>query len=231
MFTNKFLISLVSEQKKQSFLCEAFLLLEEKMVYSRIVISPEEINQLVKYNSSIVIFDDVNPSMITKRLIDKIKEIHPHTYFIYFASKFNHELFSKIIKTGVEYCISYEQFSPNLLSLTFDNMIQRINYVKKLNNIIISQNDVTINLIDRKVWVKGKLVDLTTFEFLILKTLISEPGKYFDREELFNIIWTDLTTDSTGLVQQYIFKLRKKIGSHNIENKMNKGYRFKVNSI
>lgn len=227
MFSNKFLISLVSDQHKHSLIYDAFLLLEEKMTYSRIVLTSREIKQLVKYNSSIVLFDDINPDLIQKEIIESVREVYPHTYFIYFSNKFNSELFTNIVSKGIDYCIPYNQFTPTLLSLTFDNIVKRMDNIKKLNHTTISENDVTINLIDRKVWVKGELITLTPFEFTILKTLISEPNKFFTREELFKIVWTDLTGDNTGLVQQYIFKLRKKIGDHNIENKMNRGYRFK----
>lgn len=222
-----FLIVLVSDNENSSMIYEAFILLNNNMKYSRITVGSNDIENLTAILPSIVIFDDVNEKLIPSTTIEQIKEISPHTYFIYFSQKFNEDLFEKIINKKIDYCICYSQFSPKLLSATLMNILEKTIYIKKVSKIIISENDISVNLIDRKVWKAGKLLYLTNFEYETLKLLLLNKGKYIKREEIFEKVW-GYEKDNTGLVPQYVFKLKQKIGSSNIANSPQKGYCFKV---
>lgn len=222
-----FLIALVSDNEDFSMIYEAFIILKSRIKHNRITVSSKNIDDLTAMMPAIVIFDDVNEKLISSQVIKRIKEISPHTHFIYFSASFDEDLFEKIIKKKIEYCICYDQFSPRLLSETLMNILDKVIHIKKISKIIISGNDISVNLIDRKVWKMGKPLYLTNFEFEILKLLLLNKDKYIKREEIFEKVW-GYEKDNTGLVPQYVFKLKQKIGSSNISNSPQKGYCFKI---
>lgn len=222
-----FFIVLVSDNESSSMIYEAFIILKNNIKHNRITITSNNIEDLISIQPTIVIFDDVKEELIPTSIIQRIKEISPHTHFIYFSKNFNENLFEKIIKKKIDYCICYEQFSPKLLSETIINILEKVIYIKKVSKIIICGNDISVNLIDRKVWKSGKLLYLTNFEYETLKLLLLNKGKYIKREEIFETVW-GYDKDNTGLVPQYVFKLKQKIGSSNISNSPKKGYCFKI---
>jgi len=63
--------------------------------------------------------------------------------------------------------------------------------------------------------VKGKLVELSTKEFDVLKALIEERGKVLSREALLEKVWgIEESSDlDTRTVDQHIARLRDKLGS------------------
>lgn len=222
-----FLIALVSDNESASIIYDAFIILKGTIKYNRITIGSQNIEDLTAMMPSIVIFDNIREDLISKEVVQRIKEISPPTHFIYFSKTFDQELFEKIISKKIEYCICYDQFSPKLLSDTIINILEKVIYIRKISRIIISGNDISVNLLDRKVWKMGKPLYLTKFEFEILRILLLNKDKYLKREEIFEEIW-GYERDNTGLVPQYVFKLKRKIGSSNILNSPQKGYCFKI---
>lgn len=222
-----FFIVLVSDNESSSMIYEAFIILKNSINHNRITIPSSSIEDLISIKPTIVIFDDVDEKLIPATVVGRIKEISPHTHFIYFSKNFNEDLFENIIKKKIDYCICYDQFSPKLLYETITNILEKVIYIKKVSKIIICGNDISVNLIDRKVWKSGKLLYLTNFEYETLKLLLLNKNKYIKREEIFETVW-GYDKDNTGLVPQYVFKLKKKIGSSNILNSPKKGYCFKI---
>lgn len=83
-----------------------------------------------------------------------------------------------------------------------------------------------MNLIDRRVWRSGSEITLTKNEFEILKFFLENQNIFYTKEQIFKKVW-GYDEDVTGLVIQYIFKLKKKIGKDNIVNLPDDGYCFK----
>lgn len=225
--SENFFIVLVSDNESSSMVYEAFIILKNNIKHNRITITSNNIEDLISIQPTIVVFDNVDEKLISATIIKKIKEISPHTHFIYFSKNFDEDLFEKIIKKKIDYCICYDQFSPKLLSETIINILEKVIYIKKISKIIICGNDISVNLIERKVWKSGKLLYLTNFEYETLKLLLLNKNKYIKREEIFETVW-GYDKDNTGLVPQYVFKLKQKIGSSNILNSPKKGYCFKI---
>lgn len=57
----------------------------------------------------------------------------------------------------------------------------------------------------------GMLLDLTRYEFLLLKTLLEHPGRIYSREELMDRIWRDALDTSDRTVDTHIKTLRAKL--------------------
>ena len=75
----------------------------------------------------------------------------------------------------------------------------------------IKVGDLQIDVIKRKVTVKGREVTLTSREFNLLSLLASNPGKVYSREELLEEIWGDDYSGDVRTVDVHIRHLREKI--------------------
>ena len=58
---------------------------------------------------------------------------------------------------------------------------------------------------------RGKMLDLTPAEFLLLKTLSHEPGKVFSREQLLTHLYDDYRVVTDRTIDSHIKNLRRKL--------------------
>ena len=96
------------------------------------------------------------------------------------------------------------------------------------NNNIYSNEVVFCNLkVDinkKKFFVDSKEVKLPKKEFKIIKLLISNPEKVFERKEIFDIVWGNDVIVGERTLDVHIRKLRKKIGGDYIRTIKGVGY-------
>jgi DNA-binding response OmpR family regulator len=72
--------------------------------------------------------------------------------------------------------------------------------------------DLTLDLIDHRVHRRGRLLELTPRELMLLKVLMREAGRVFTRTELCERVWEHEHEYDTKLVEVFIGRLRKKLG-------------------
>ncbi len=77
----------------------------------------------------------------------------------------------------------------------------------------------------------GKKLQLTPVEFSLLKTLTSQPGRVFSRDQLMNEMYSDYRIVSDRAVDTHIKNLRKKLtdagaGKDQVESVYGLGYRY-----
>ncbi|HIE45541.1 MAG TPA: winged helix family transcriptional regulator [Flavobacteriaceae bacterium] len=96
------------------------------------------------------------------------------------------------------------------------------------NNNIYSNEVVFCNLkVDinkKKFFVDSKEVKLPKKEFKIIKLLISNPEKVFERKEIFDVVWGNDVIVGERTLDVHIRKLRKKIGGDYIRTIKGVGY-------
>ncbi|MDE5952535.1 MAG: winged helix-turn-helix domain-containing protein [Malacoplasma sp.] len=235
---NTFLLAYVSNNDKSdgvvfetySKFIDEFLIKEKKYFVYNLGLTPEELDFLTSVNPAAVIFDNIDVEKISEEVIRKIKLISPITHFIYFCEKFDKNKFLKVLKKGFEFCISLDFFDASLFEQTLINIFDNVVRINKINKVVIWGNNISMNLIDRKVYKSGHEIDVTKSEFEILKFFLEHPNVFFNNTEIFKNVW-GYEVDTSNLVVQYIFKLNKKIGKDNILNSPNKGYCFKLRKI
>lgn len=71
--------------------------------------------------------------------------------------------------------------------------------------------DLMIDLNKYQVTLKGKIINLTSTEFKLLKFLISNPGKVFTRDQLLNHVWEEDSFIVDRAVDVHIRRLRQKL--------------------
>lgn len=92
--------------------------------------------------------------------------------------------------------------------------------------IVLTVGSLTIDLRRRRVELKGRSIDLSTREFVLLEMLARQPGKTCRREDLLSQVWGYDYDPNSNIVDVYIGYLRKKLGHDSIETVRGVGYRL-----
>jgi DNA-binding response OmpR family regulator len=74
-------------------------------------------------------------------------------------------------------------------------------------------SDLTMDLINHEVHRDQRYIELSTRELAVLKVLMREPGRVFTRTELCERVWEREHEYDMKLVEVFVSRLRKKIGS------------------
>lgn len=99
---------------------------------------------------------------------------------------------------------------------------------------VLKIDDLSVNLISREVTRGEEKVELTTREFALLTYLMRSPGRVYSRTQIHEHVWNYGFEPGTNLVDVYIQRVRKKIGSSGkdsvIETVRGVGYRMKADA-
>lgn len=122
-------------------------------------------------------------------------------------------------------------FSGKELIARIKSLLRRA-YSKGYRDVSISSG-VTVNSLNRQVFLNGELLNLRGKEFDLFAQLTSSPGRAYSREQLLENVWGLDFEGDTRIVDVYIRKLREKIeldSAHPnyIQTVWGVGYRFKA---
>ncbi len=110
----------------------------------------------------------------------------------------------------------------------FDELKARILSIirrtKHLTSLIIEHRDITVNIDDNVVFLKGKPIKLPYKEFLLLKILILNKGRVLNREQIIDKLYSDNEYTQSNVLDAYVYRLRKIIGKDYIKTVNNIGY-------
>ncbi len=79
-------------------------------------------------------------------------------------------------------------------------------------NEVLSHGELHVDLDAREARLAGQLLELTKIEFELLATLLSSPGRVWQRETLLNRVWQTEWLGDTHLVDVHMANLRRKLG-------------------
>lgn len=93
----------------------------------------------------------------------------------------------------------------------------------------IQAGPLLIDAEGHQVFMDGKLLELTTIEFKLLKTLAQRRGRVQTRDELLNVVWGYEYGGYARTVDTHVRRLREKLdaASSLVETVRGVGYRFK----
>lgn len=74
-----------------------------------------------------------------------------------------------------------------------------------------SSSPFTIDEVAARIMYCGKLLDLTRYEYLLLKALLRHAGRIYSRTELMDTVWQDALETSDRTVDTHIKTLRAKL--------------------
>jgi two-component system KDP operon response regulator KdpE len=101
----------------------------------------------------------------------------------------------------------------------------------KLSPKNMTSGDLSLNPEQRRVTVRGEIIDLTPTEYLLLELLVRNAGRTVPSEKLLKDVWGAEYGDETEHVKHYIWTLRKKLeddpgNPQHILTERGFGYRF-----
>jgi DNA-binding response OmpR family regulator len=96
---------------------------------------------------------------------------------------------------------------------------------------VIKRGPITLLLPERKAFVDGREVELTSKEFTLLLILIQNEDKEVPYETIYQHVWGVTMNNNVCALRQQILRLRKKLDEENandfyIINEHGKGYVF-----
>jgi len=94
---------------------------------------------------------------------------------------------------------------------------------------IFRSGDLTVDLANRTVKVKGKRTKLTPTEYSLLRLFVQNAGKVLTYRQIFREIWGPNDADNLSYIRVYLANLRKKLESTLIVTEPKVGYRLALN--
>jgi two-component system, OmpR family, phosphate regulon response regulator PhoB len=118
-------------------------------------------------------------------------------------------------------------FSPREVILRINAILRR--GTAEQTDERLSAGPITIDPARHQVSVGGKLVNLTSLEFKLLRTLMQRRGRVQERDRLLNDVWGYESVIDTRTVDTHVRRLREKLGKGGdvIETVRGFGYRLR----
>lgn len=91
---------------------------------------------------------------------------------------------------------------------------------------VLTQGDVTLDILGRRTTVAGREIDLSAREFALAEQFLRHPGTVLTREFLLSRIWGMDFDPGSNVVDVYVRYLRAKLGSDHIVTVRGEGYRW-----
>ena len=192
----------------------------------------KEALELIKANNyDIVLLDVMLPEMDGYMVCQQVREFSDVPIIMLTAKS---EDMDKIL--GLDYGADDYMTKPfNILEVK-----ARIKAIKRRNRHIVSAESgtriISGNMVmdrnNRRVYIKGREISLTTKEYDVLELLVTNPNKVYGRDMLLNLIWGYDYPGDARTVDVHIRRLREKIETNPSEpeyvhTKWGMGYFFK----
>ena len=169
---------------------------------------PKEALAYVKAHSQeiqLIVLDLMLPQMDGFDVCKALRALNEEVYII--ISSAHNELSDKILGYGLgadDYLA--KPYEPRELVLKINSALRRtLKSKKKIGDFEIDEEKMQIAL-------EGYVLDLTKIEFDLLHLLLSNPGKVFSRETLFNAINGIGYSSKDRTVDMHVSNLRAKLG-------------------
>lgn len=189
--------------------------------YLKVYSGKEVIPILQKGNIDIVLLDVMLPDLDGFEVMKQIKDLSIPVIFITAKDSLSDKM--KGFELGAEDYITKPFETLELLARI--NVVLR--HSNKTDKFIL--DNVEVHFSESKVYVDGKMVDLTFREFRLLEVLIINRNIVLSREKLLELAWEFDYAGDTRTVDVHILKLRKKLGwESRIKTVFKMGYRLEV---
>lgn len=93
-------------------------------------------------------------------------------------------------------------------------------------DMVLTQGDVSLDILARRTTVAGREIDLSAREFALAEQFLRHPGTVLTREILLSRIWGMDFDPGSNVVDVYVRYLRSKLGAEHIVTVRGEGYRW-----
>lgn len=166
----------------------------------------------------LMVTDLMLPGLTGEELIGKARE---KAYFPIIALSAKSNLDDKINVLGMgadDYLV--KPFEPRELVARIQVQLRKLNQkgTSRLERSSkLSFKQLVLDEEARTTTVEGHLVELTSHEFEIIKTMLAYPTKVFSKEALYESVWKDGYYGEDSTISVHVSNIRKKIAAHTDE--------------
>lgn len=191
------------------------LLQNQKFVTESAFSGTEALLYLKNEMPTAVILDLMLPGMNGEQLLEEIKKINPEISVIVASAKDDVSTRIKLLKAGADDFI-VKPFDTDELLARLEAVLRRNGGRKNLNNSKqLTYKDIVMEPEYFKITVSGQEVSLTRREYLILKLLITNPGKVFTKNNIYESVWNEEYLGEDNAVNVHISNIRQKLAKVN----------------
>lgn len=227
-------ILLVDDEEKIVEVIEAYLKKEEFEVFS-CSNGKEALNIFNNNKIDLILLDLMLPDLSGEEVCKVIRE-KSCVPIIMITAKTEEEDLLEGFDIGADDYVT-KPFSVKQLIARIKALLRRTsNCDKEEEMLAFNDGELKINLETREVWVRRKLITLTSTEFNILMCLSKYPKKIFTRDEIIELVLGDKNDSYDRVIDSHIKNLRSKIEENSRKPKFimtvyGVGYKFEGKKI
>lgn len=173
--------------------------------------------ELIDDNIDLVILDIMLPGITGYKVCEEIRKSSVVPILFLTAKTSENDKVLGFVVGGDDYLV--KPFSYIELMARIKALLRRHNEYNNVGRISsgdpnewIGYKDIRIQTNRNEVSIAGNVVSLTETEYQILLLLVSNPGKTFSSQEIYETVWNEVYhADSVNTVMVHIRKLRTKI--------------------
>ncbi|WP_312492684.1 response regulator transcription factor [Anaerosporobacter sp.] len=170
----------------------------------------------------VAVLDIMVPTINGMEVLAYIRKIHPDMAVIMLTALDDEQTQVKAFNLYADDYI-VKPFSPILLIKRIETVLHRIGQTSRKST---RNNELLIDADAYQAFYKNESLYLTVSEFLLLKTLASEPSRVFNREQLIERIFHEDTFVNDRIIDAHVKNLRKKLPENYIKTIIGVGYQF-----
>ncbi len=201
---------IVEDQKKTAdFICKGFneYQFQADVVYD----GAEAIYQVSEINYDVVILDVMLPIMDGWTVLEKIRELKPDLPVLMLSACDDVDSRVKGLEMGA-YDYLIKPFSFNELLARVKSLLRR----KPIDNpILLSIDNLTLNVQKYTAIRGGKKLALTAKEFMLLALMLQRRGEVLSRTIIAEQVWDIHFDSNTNIIDVAIKRLREKVDTDN----------------
>lgn len=200
-------ILLVEDKKELAELIKAFLEQGGYQVYC-VTQGEEAIDYLKRQGVKLIILDIMLPGIDGFAVCHKIREQQNIPILIMSARSDKSDQL-KGYELGADDYME-KPVDPDILLAKVNALLKRSNK-KQQEEKVLTSGEITIQQDSRKVYLKGKMIELTVKEYELLLLFIANTGKTLHKEYVFRYIWGMNSDSEYQTLTVHIKMLRSKI--------------------
>ena len=172
----------------------------------------DNVKQISKEDKAhMLIFDNVKPEEINYAEIDPIIQKNPGIHLLLVYKALSKQRQTLCYEKHIDYIIN-GSFDDKYISTYLKNILRRRSSKYFANEIYINFKNLKLDNLMGEIYIDNVLIETTKKEFKIIRELLNNKEGFISKKELFNKVWK-YEEDSSRILDQYIHRLRKKIGS------------------
>ncbi len=178
-------------------------------------------------NPDLILLDIMMPDMDGFEVCKSIQDLNIPIIMLTAKNDIKDKLYG--LELGADDYIT-KPFDGRELLARIKTILRRVDKYNAKDESSIVAGPITINTIERIVYVDGIEITMTPKEFDLLQLFCENQRKVFSRENILELVWGYEFIGDSRTVDMHVQRLRKKLGNYNafVKTVFGIGYKFEV---